>query len=177
MYRLEPWLRLLFSVLGQYSQVSLYLNIRWTCVFYSERIRVSFYQDCNLTFWVTSISIGWRKLTYASRVFQKALVCGNWWKICVPLRFACWIICLWTKADSFLTLSFVPFSKMCFRAWFHDTKLEIHNRKKEERIVAKHFMMWKKRIDLNSIATEMVRLSNCIALSVAELRGRILGLY
>ena len=66
---------------------------------------------------------------------------------------------------------------MCFRAWFHDTKLEIHSRKMEEGIVAKHFMMWKKRIDLNSIATEMVRLSNCIALSVAELRGRILGLY
>ena len=66
---------------------------------------------------------------------------------------------------------------MCFRAWFHDTKLEIHSRKKEERIVTKHFMMWKKRIDLNSIATEMVRLRNCIALSVVELRGRILGLY
>lgn len=47
-------------------------------------------------------------------------------------------------------------SKMCFRAWFHDTKLEIHKRKKEEHIVEKHFMMWKKRIDLNSIATEMV---------------------
>lgn len=47
-------------------------------------------------------------------------------------------------------------SKMCFRAWFHDTKLDIHKRKKEEHIVEKHFMMWKKRIDLNSIATEMV---------------------
>ncbi|PFX20450.1 Cyclin-dependent kinase 11B [Stylophora pistillata] len=47
-------------------------------------------------------------------------------------------------------------SKMCFRAWFHDTKLEGGKRKKGEHIVEKHFMMWKKRIDLNSIATEMV---------------------
>ena len=75
-------------------------------------------------------------------------------------------------------LSFVIFSKMCFRAWFHDTKLEIHKRKKEEHIVEKHFMMWKKRIDLNSIATEMVRPDKlCIALNVARLRRRTLGFY
>lgn len=46
---------------------------------------------------------------------------------------------------------------MCFRAWLHDVKLELCNKQKEARIVEKHFNMWKKRIDLNSIATEMVR--------------------
>lgn len=47
-------------------------------------------------------------------------------------------------------------SKMCFRAWLHDVKLELFNKQKEARIVERHFIMWKKRIDLNSIATEMV---------------------
>ena len=51
----------------------------------------------------------------------------------------------------------VHFSKMCFRAWLHDVKLELFNKQKEGRVVEKHFNMWKKRIDLNSIATEMVR--------------------
>ena len=51
----------------------------------------------------------------------------------------------------------VYFSKICFRAWLHDVKLELFNKQKEARIVEKHFIMWKKRIDLNSIATEMVR--------------------
>ena len=46
---------------------------------------------------------------------------------------------------------------MCFRAWLHDVKLELFNKQKEARVVEKHFNMWKKRIDLNSIATEMVR--------------------
>jgi len=50
----------------------------------------------------------------------------------------------------------VHFSKMCFRAWLHDVKLDLFNKGKEARIVEKHFIMWKKRIDLNSIATEMV---------------------
>ena len=49
------------------------------------------------------------------------------------------------------------FSKMCFRAWLHDVKLELFHKQKEARVVEKHFNMWKKRIDLNSIATEMVR--------------------
>lgn len=48
---------------------------------------------------------------------------------------------------------------MCFRAWLHDVKLELYNKQKETRIVEKHFIMWKKRIDLNSIATEIVRAS------------------
>lgn len=52
---------------------------------------------------------------------------------------------------------FVHFSKMCFRAWLHDVKLELFNKQREARVVEKHFNMWKKRIDLNSIATEMVR--------------------
>ena len=51
----------------------------------------------------------------------------------------------------------VHFSKMCFRAWLHDVKLELFNKQKEARVVKKHFNKWKKRIDLNSIATEMVR--------------------
>ena len=51
----------------------------------------------------------------------------------------------------------VHFSKMCFRAWLHDVKLQLFNKQKEGRVVEKHFNMWKKRIDLNSIATEMVR--------------------
>ena len=46
---------------------------------------------------------------------------------------------------------------MCFRAWLHDVKLELYKKQKESRIVEKHFIMWKKRIDLNSIATEIVR--------------------
>ncbi|KAJ7393429.1 hypothetical protein OS493_006403 [Desmophyllum pertusum] len=47
-------------------------------------------------------------------------------------------------------------SKMCFRAWLHDVKLELRNKQKEKRVVEKHFIMWKKRIDLKSIASEMV---------------------
>lgn len=47
-------------------------------------------------------------------------------------------------------------SKMCFRAWLHDVKLELHIKEKEGRIVRKHFIMWKKRISLNNIATQMV---------------------
>ena len=58
---------------------------------------------------------------------------------------------------------FMYFSKMCFRAWLHDVKLELYNKEKETRIVEKHFNMWKKRIDLNSIAGEMVR-SGCFLL-------------
>ena len=50
-----------------------------------------------------------------------------------------------------------PFSKMCFRAWLHDVKLELHNKQKEKRVVEKHFIIWKKRISLNTIASEMVR--------------------
>ena len=45
---------------------------------------------------------------------------------------------------------------MCFRAWLHDTKLEFYNKQKEKRIVEKHFVMWKKRMALKTIATEMV---------------------
>ena len=47
---------------------------------------------------------------------------------------------------------------MCFRAWLHDVKLELHSKEKEKRIVEKHFIMWKKRISLNTIASEMVRI-------------------
>lgn len=66
---------------------------------------------------------------------------------------------------------------MCFCVWFYDIKFEIYSRKKEECIVVKYFMMWKKRIDLNLIVIEMVRFRNCIVLSVVELRGCIFGLY
>ena len=49
-------------------------------------------------------------------------------------------------------------SKLCFRAWLHDTKLELYSVQKDKRIVVKHFTMWKKRIALNTIATELVSL-------------------
>lgn len=64
------------------------------------------------------------------------------------LFFFCWY---WLLA----LLSF--FSKLCFRAWLHDTKLELYSVQKDKRIVVKHFTMWKKRIALNTIATELVR--------------------
>lgn len=55
-------------------------------------------------------------------------------------------------------VNFLFFSKMCFRAWQHDVKLELLNKKKERRIVQKHYVIWKKRISLNTIASEMVRI-------------------
>lgn len=64
------------------------------------------------------------------------------------LFFFCWY---WLLA----LLSF--FSKLCFRAWLHDTKLELYSVQKDKRIVVKHFTIWKKRIALNTIATELVR--------------------
>ena len=58
-----------------------------------------------------------------------------------------------------LTFDIIIFfaSKLCFRAWLHDTKLELYSEQKDKRIVVKHFTMWKKRIALNTIATELVR--------------------
>lgn len=47
-------------------------------------------------------------------------------------------------------------SKLCFRAWLHDVKLELFIKQSKERIVQKYFNIWKKRISLKTIATEMV---------------------
>ena len=53
---------------------------------------------------------------------------------------------------------------MCFRAWLHDVKLELLNKQNDKRIVERHFLIWKKRISLNTIATEVVKIRSFLFL-------------